>query len=504
MSEIRQSPAGPDRDRTPGEVAGAAAPGGAAAATAGAETVVFESDWLGSVPFFYDLRSGRAGHDINAVIDPAEVEFDPEGLNDYLDFGYSVFGRTPVRGVHVLRHSSRLLRGPDGLRVEALDDPTLSWFDRESTVDEVVETAGAAVNAAAAASRGDVVVPTSGGYDSRFIDLLLADRSRVRAFTYGTADRPELSPDVVKAAEVARRLGLDWRQIAIGDFHRLFDEWDALFGPAVHAHGMYQLEFYRALAPLVAPGSLVISGAFGDSLAGVDDGMVMKVPVLDDPDDLLTVFRYGAMCGDSSQSVFPRRRDGWRRLLDEDPRLRTEMLPRVVWMLREQTTFFSYMYRLPAAVGLESRAPFVDPGLARLMLTLPPGLRRERAWQRELFAAHGVDLERAGLSYDWRNTLNLRAMRRVPLEPLDPVLLREVVRPDYVRWANRHAGRYGLPWEAFVRLGWQRGFRRLVKALRAAGVDDQRLPAYFAYLTLRPLQKLIERRDRARRAEAVS
>jgi asparagine synthetase B (glutamine-hydrolysing) len=468
-----------------------------------AETVVYESDWLGSVPCFYDLRSGRAGHDINAVIDPAEVEFDPEGLNDYLDFGYSVFERTPVRGVRVLRHSSRLLRGPHGLRVEQLADPTLDWFERESTVDEVLEAAGAVVNAAAATSRGDVVVPTSGGYDSRFIDLLIADRSRVRAFTYGTADRPELSPDVVKGAELARRLGLDWRQVAIGDFHRLFDEWDALFGPTVHAHGMYQLEFYRALAPLVAPGSLVLSGAFGDSLAGVDDGMVMKVPVLDDPDDLPTVFRYGAMCGDSSQSVFPRRREGWRRLLDEDPRLRTEMLPRVVAMLRQQTTFFSYMYRLPAAVGLESRAPFVDAGLARPMLALPPALRHERAWQRELFAARGLDLEHAGLAFDWRNTLNLRALRRVPLEPLDPVLLREVVKPDYVRWANRHAGRYGLPWELFVRLGWRHGFRRLAKALRAAGVEDQRLPAYFAYLTLRPLQQLIERRDRARRGEAA-
>ncbi len=503
MTEAGHSAAG-----APREAAGSTAPGavGADPAPPGAvgETVVYESDWLGSVPCFYDLRSGRAGHDINAVIDPAEVEFDPEGLNDYLDFGYSVFERTPVRDVRVLRHSSRLIRGPDGLRVEQLDDPTLGWFDRESTVDEVLEAAGAVVNAAAAASRGDVVVPTSGGYDSRFIELLIADRSRVRAFTYGTSDRPELSPDVVKGAELARRLGFGWRQIAIGDFHRLFDDWDALFGPAVHAHGMYQLEFYRALAPLVAPGSLVVSGAFGDSMAGVDDDMVMKVPVLDDPDDLLTVFRYGAMCGDSAQSVFPRRRDGWRRLLDEDPRLRTEMLPRVVAMLRQQATFFSYMYRLPAAVGLESRAPFVDAGLARLMLTLPTDQRHKRAWQRELFAARGVDLEQAGLSFDWRNTLNFRALRRVPLEPLDPVLLREVVKPDYVRWANRHAGRYGLPWEVFVRLGWQRGFRRLVKTLQAAGIDDRRLPAYFAYLTLRPLQTLIERRDRARRGEAAS
>ena len=82
-----------------------------------------------SEPFFYDLRSGRAGHRINDVIDPADLEFDPEGLNDYLDFGYCVFERTPVRDVRLLRHSSRVLSGPAGLRVEHLDDPTNEWFD---------------------------------------------------------------------------------------------------------------------------------------------------------------------------------------------------------------------------------------------------------------------------------------------------------------------------------------------------------------------------------------
>ena len=227
----------------------------------GEETVVYESDWLASRPFFYNLRNGRFSHNINEVIDFANVEFDPEGLNDYLDYGYSVFGRTPVRDVRLLRHSSRLLAGASGLRVVELDDPAEPWFERQSSVDEVVERTRATINDAVACAEGDVVVPTSGGFDSRLINLLITDRSRVRAFSYGASDRTERSADVVKAAELARRLGLRWEPVPLGSFHRYLDEWDALYGASTHAHGMYQIEFYRSVAERVAPGSMVFSGA---------------------------------------------------------------------------------------------------------------------------------------------------------------------------------------------------------------------------------------------------
>lgn len=462
------------------------------------EKLVYESDWLASRPFFYNLHTGHAGHNINDVIDFADLEFDPEGLNDYLDFGHCVFEHTPVKDVRLLRFSTRLWSGSGGLRVEHLADPTHEWWETSSTVDEVVEAAADVVSEAAQAAEGDVVVPTSGGLDSRFIHLLLSDRSRVRAFTYGVSDQPEHSQEVVKAAELARRLGLRWETVRLGEFHRYLDDWDALFGPSVHAHGMYQMEFYRKLAPRVAPDSLVISGAFGDSLAGYDDHTVAEIATLDRPDDLLSVLRFGHMCADSGASVFTSRREGWQRQLADEPLLRCELRPRVVALNRQQMPLFSYLYSVPQALGLKPRAPFTDARLAKLMLTLPWEARAERRWQRELFGRHGLDLESARLSYDWRNTLNLRAMRRIPLQPLDVKLLREVVKPEYVRWINRTVGPLGLPWEAFMRLGWTPGFRRTTSALRAAGLTDQRLPAYYAYLTLRPLQSLLRRRDEAR------
>lgn len=461
------------------------------------ETLVFESDWLASQPFFYNLKSGRASHNVNDVVDLANVEFDPEGFNDFLDWGFSVFERTPLRDVRMLRYSSRLLSGPDGLRVKHLDDPAWAWLERQSTVNEVLELASATINEAAAGD-GEIVVPTSGGFDSRLIDLLLTDRSRLRTFTYGVSDDPARSAEAVKAAELARRLRVRWDLVWLGDFHRYFGEWDALFGVSTHAHGMYQIEFYRRILERVSGGNLVLSGACGEWFAG-DDPEVREVRTLRDPGDVLQVFRYGRMCADSRQSQFRSERLGAWRLLENEPRLRTEMLPRVVAVVRLRMILLSYLLRVPASLGLQPQAPYLDLDLALRMLTLPPQLREQRRWEHEVFARHGIDLEARPLPADHRNTLNFRALRRVPLKPLDVALLREVVKPDYVRWINRNVGPLGLPSEALWRLGWTPGFRRAAKALAPTGIADRRMLAYCAYLTLKPIESLLQRRDRARR-----
>ncbi len=393
----------------------------AAPPTAAAERLIFASDWLASRPFFYNVRTGRAGHDINAVIDLAELEFDPEGFNDYLDFGFSVFERTPVRDVRMLRRSARLLSGPGGLRVEYLADPAHEWFDGRSSVADVLELAAAKIAGAAATQPGDVVVPTSGGLDSRLIDVLLPERSRLRAFTYGTSDQPARSFEAMKALELARRLGFRWELVPLGDFHRYFAEWNELFGVSTHAHGMYQIEFYRRVAERVAPGSLVLSGACGEWFAG-DDDEVRALPTVTTPEDVLEVFRYGGMCGRSTAQPASAA-SAWERssCSSPSPGCVDEILPRVVAVVRIRMALLSYLVTVPASLGLRPRAPFLDIDLAMGMLTLPAAARHGRRWQHEFFARYGVDLEAphvAGRRLPQHSSTSA-AMRRVPLEPLD-------------------------------------------------------------------------------------
>ena len=76
------------------------------------------------------------------------------------------------------------------------------------------------VNTWLAAKEGPVVIPTSGGYDSRLLNLLVDDRSRIRAFTYGTSDDQKASLEVVRAAALSRTLGTRWQHIPLMEVHR--------------------------------------------------------------------------------------------------------------------------------------------------------------------------------------------------------------------------------------------------------------------------------------------
>ena len=69
-------------------------------------------------------------YNINDVIDYRNLEIDPEGFNNYLDFGYSVFQQTPIKHVKFLRHSSRLsIDDRHQIKIDYLDDPIEKWMD---------------------------------------------------------------------------------------------------------------------------------------------------------------------------------------------------------------------------------------------------------------------------------------------------------------------------------------------------------------------------------------
>ena len=80
------------------------------------KSVIVENDWLGSIPVFYNtkdvivstlcLKAFR-----NKVIDP-------EGLNNYFEFGYSVFEQTPFLDVKFLRYFSKIRIDEGGIVVE--------------------------------------------------------------------------------------------------------------------------------------------------------------------------------------------------------------------------------------------------------------------------------------------------------------------------------------------------------------------------------------------------
>ena len=95
------------------------------------KTLIYETDWIASNPFFYNLKNRSASKNIlNVLPEDSNINFHTEGLYNFLDYGYSVFGQTPIQNVNFLPPSSRLFRNGDGsLVVESMDDPVCKWLD---------------------------------------------------------------------------------------------------------------------------------------------------------------------------------------------------------------------------------------------------------------------------------------------------------------------------------------------------------------------------------------
>jgi hypothetical protein len=158
--------------------------------------------------------------------------------------------------------------------------------------------------------------------------------------------------------------------------------------------------------------------------------------------------------------------------------------------MRFKMVLLSYLLIVPRSFGFAPWSPFLIPQIALSMLTLSPERRHKRLWQKEFFQKHGLDLESMNLRTSKLNRLHYEAMRRIRIAALDADLLKGVVRPSYVGWVNRQVGQQGALWDMMWRIP---RIPKVGGALRRLGVADERERAYFAYLTLKPIEALLKR-----------
>jgi asparagine synthetase B (glutamine-hydrolysing) len=176
--------------------------------------LVAETDWLASTPVFYDLKRGVVSSKIQEITSSIEgINFHPEGLYNFLDYGYSVFGQTPINDVLFLPHSSRIWRNNKGeLEVEALADPFDQYADWRISESDVIELIRDRVQSWEASLPADqeIVLPLSGGFDSRLLLWCLRNPARIRAYTYGLSGDQSLSSEVIYAGALAKKFSLNW------------------------------------------------------------------------------------------------------------------------------------------------------------------------------------------------------------------------------------------------------------------------------------------------------
>jgi hypothetical protein len=421
-----------------------------------------------------------SSYSIHDVIDLDNLEFDPEGFNNYLDFGYSVFGLTPVKHVRFLEPNQEI---DENGQVRDLDDPIHDHLS-STTPECVIECVRDRLAEFERDASGPVVLPLSGGYDSRFLASLFPRKDRLLAYTYGVSSRQSESFEVQTAKEAARVLGIRWEQIVLGDFHVHLDDWDSLYGVATHAHYMYGWEFFKLIRSRTDAQPL-LSGIVGDAWTGK-----VQTHAITSMDDLHYLGLTHGIHADSSYSKLPMehaaRRIYWDRKKEylKDPRLQ------ILELIRMKMVLLSCLFRVPERFGFAPYSPFVDPEVVGKMLSLGEA-RKGRAWQAEYFREQGLDLASRGTM---QNSLNRLIIENSPPPILDEQLLSQLVEPEYVRWINRTLqtrSRWRRMRSGVLSNYWIGGVLR-----RGLGYLDPSLKAYFAYLTLRPIENLIRRSPR--------
>ncbi len=448
---------------------------------------VFETDWLASQPVFYNELTGQVSDNVNNVIDFSNFEFHPEGFNNYLDFGYSVLEQTPIKHVKFLRHSSRLIVDDDGkFEVQYLEDPVKQWIGKTSHEDDVFQVLYTTVQNWEKLVEGEIIIPTSGGYDSRLLNLLIQDKSRIRSFTYGVSQNQAKSFEVVNAKKISEILGTKWEHIVLGDYHRYFDDWDKIFGVSTHAHGMYHIEFYQKILPKIQGNNPLLSGIIGDVWAGLNINQITSYLEV-----LILGYNHG-LKADSTMSLLKSNQWMIKQYYNYNQDLLKIPIVKVIEAMRFKIILLSYLMTIPKSFGFKPWSPFLIPEIALSMLTLPSKRREKRLWQKEFFQKHGLDLESMNLKASRQNNLNHQAMRFIPVKPLDVNLLREAVLPQYVEWINHYVSPKLTLWDLVWSLHKVPKVRKIIYLLN---MKDKRLQAYSAYLTLKPIENLLHKRQ---------
>ena len=369
------------------------------------------------------------------------------------------------------------------------EDNSLELIQRRTNENDVISLLENEVQKWEKQTSGTIIIPTSGGYDSRLLNLMISDKSRIRAFTYGISDDQSKSFEVVLAKKVTEVLGIKWSQIPLGEYHHFIDDWYTLFGVSSHAHGMYHIEFYQKIIKQIGSGHLLLSGFMGDAWAGaVNINKVDSIKSLD-----LLGYSHG-MRADSNFCKLKSNAEIKQEYFEKNRELLKDPRYRVLEAMRMKAILLCYLFKVPESLNLNSWSPFLNQEISLAMLSLPEERKRNRVWQKELFLKHNLDVENSKLEFSRQNTLDLQALGRVKLKPLNVKLLNELFESRYIEWINKSISERGTASRFMFEVG---KIHKIGGLLRKMGYSDSKLKAYNAYLTVKPIELLIEKRNKS-------
>ena len=395
------------------------------------------TDWLCTKPVFYNEKTGAISYNMRDVIDYSDFAFSAEGLKNYLKFGYSVYGQTMIENVKSLEHSSNIEKDAQGKLVitQADDIAEKLWNPERHNGTEVFESIIAATSDwAGSQADSEIVLPLSGGFDSRLLAYSVRGNKNVKSYSYGLSAKQENSFEVVKAKQVAKSCEIDWRSIELDEFLRedYLDRWYKLYGPSVHLHGMYQMEFYDKILDRSDKKHSMLSGIIGDGWAGT-----VRISGIDNITSLAKLGYTHGMSVDENvcllkgenhceEAFFDKHRD---KLRDENWR--------ILYAMRFKMMLLNYLLKTPEYLGMDTWSPFLEPEIAMSILNLSWEEKTDRIWQQREFDKLGLNIGWEKDKCDYNMVLDIETLRKNPVRPLNEKLLGRVINPEYVAEVNK-------------------------------------------------------------------
>lgn len=386
------------------------------------ESIVVENDWLGSIPVFYNPKELIVSTISNHCLKNSKINI--EGFKYYSTFGYSVFEQTPFENIKFMRYYSKLLIFTNKIRIEYKEDIVSNKvFEQQSTIDEVVSKIKNYINNIEKDLNQKIIMPVSGGFDSRFLLSLLDNKKNIQAYTYGISENQAESFEVVYAKKLAEILDLKWKQIELNKFNDYINEWFKIYGISTHTHGMYHIEFYKKIQKdCNLTNATFLSGIFGDIWAGS-----INYSSINSYKDVINLSYSHGINIDisyiktvSSEKKLHQFYETYKNLLSDDRF-------KAITTIRLKIILISYLCQIPEYFGMPVWTPFLNFENAMAMLNLPKELRINRKWQIEYFDKLGLNLGKMNLEAVKSNDLNYKIAPKTIIEEIDIKLMKQYI-----------------------------------------------------------------------------
>lgn len=441
----------------------------------------WENDWIGSKPVFYNTRTKKVSKNALDIIEKDDLIIDENGLIDFLDYGYCVFGATPFKHIRFVQAQESLYLENNQFLIKKNLILNENIFSSTVHSDDVFELFIQMNNNWANETSGKGILPLSGGYDSRLFTLMEPWKENCDAFTYAFYQNASNSKELNFAKWVANKQGIPWQEIRIENYLSHIDEWWNLFSITTHLHGMYHLEFYNKINTL-GNYQFLLSGIIGDAWAGS-----LTFPQIKDYDD---VIKLGLTHGMSANSKYLKKQKlsvNRLQFLENHKYALEDSKMRIIISMQLKMMLLRYLVELPKMFGWKVFSPFLDKNLALTMLSLSDTDRTDRRWQFEFFRKRGLAPDSI-LTVNERNNKNsyLSFLNKCPVEPIKSPFVNNIFVDHYVDDINKLVVQNGSWWNLYYELRNTR-FHPITK--RIVPIDNRR-DFYNAYLTIKPLDKI--------------